>query len=85
MKKSLILISVLWLSVALMSQVRSGTIWGHISDSQGSPLPGVSVTLKSPYAGPIVVVSDRQGLYRFPSLESGEQYALTAELQGFKK
>jgi len=84
-KKSLILISVLWLSVALMSQVRSGTIWGHISDSQGSPLPGVSVTLKSPYAGPITIVSDRQGIYRFPSLESGGQYALTAELQGFKK
>ncbi len=85
MKKSLILIFLLGLSMALMSQVRSGTIWGHITDSQGSPLPGVSVTVKSPYAGPMTVVTDRQGLFRFPSLESGGQYSLTAELQGFKR
>jgi len=84
-KKSLILISVLWLSVALMSQVRSGTIWGHITDSQGSPLSGVSVTLKPPAGAPVRTVSDRWGVFHFVSLDPGGEYALTAEFQGFKR
>ena len=85
MKKSLILLSVLLLSVTLMAQVRTGTIWGHITDTQGSPLPGVSVTLKSPFSAQMVSVTDEQGIFRFVSLEPSTKYALTAELQGFKK
>jgi len=84
-KKSIILFSVLLLSVFLTAQVRTGTIWGHVNDTQGAPLPGVSVTLHSPYIAPITVVTDAQGIYRFASLEPSNNYAVTAELQGFKK
>jgi hypothetical protein len=85
LKKSLILFFVLLLSASLMAQVRSGTIWGHVTDTQGAPLPGVSITLTSPYSAPVTVVTDTQGIYRFPSLDPSSRYALTAELQGFKK
>ena len=85
MKKSLIVLSILLLSVSLMAQVRTGTIYGHITDTQGAPLPGVSVTLISPAGAPITSVTDDQGIFRFPSLDPSPKYALTAELQGFKK
>jgi hypothetical protein len=84
-KKSLIVLSVLLLSVSLMAQVRTGTIWGHVTDTQGAPLPGVSVTLTAPFGAPLTVVTDDQGIYRFLSLGPSARYALTAELQGFKK
>jgi len=84
-RKSLIVLSVLLLSVSLMAQVRTGTIWGHVTDTQGAPLPGVSVTLVSPFSAPMVSVTDDQGIFRFPSIEPSKNYGLTAELQGFKK
>lgn len=85
MKRSLIVLSILLCAASLMAQVRTGTIWGHITDTQGAVLPGVSMTLKSPFSAPLSAVTDAQGIYRFPSLEPSKDYALTAELQGFKK
>jgi hypothetical protein len=84
-KRSLIVFSILLLSISLAAQVRTGTIWGHVTDTQGAPLPGVSVTLRSPFMAPVTAVTNEQGIYRFPALEPSNQYALTAELQGFKK
>ena len=85
MRKSLIVLSVLLLSISLMAQVRTGTIWGHVTDTEGAPLPGVSVTMISPFSAPITAITDDQGIFRFPALEPGPNYGLTAELQGFKK
>ncbi len=85
MKKSRILLSVLMLSASLMAQVRTGTIWGHVTDSQGAALPGVSVTLMSPFSAPMSSLTDQQGAFRFISLNPSNKYSLTAELQGFKK
>ncbi len=85
MKKSCFFLSLLMLSVSLLAQVRTGTIWGHVTDMQGAPLPGVTVTLISPFGAPLSSVTDNMGIFRFPSMESSDKYALTAELQGFKK
>jgi hypothetical protein len=68
-----------------MAQVRTGTIWGHVTDTQGAPLPGVSVTLTSNIMAPLTVLTDVQGIFRFPSLDPSSHYNLRAELQGFKK
>jgi hypothetical protein len=68
-----------------MAQVRTGSIWGHVTDTQGAPLPGVSVTLSSPFGAPKTVVTDEQGIFRFPSLDPSSKYGLAAELSGFKK
>jgi hypothetical protein len=84
-KRSLIVFSILLLSLSLAAQVRTGSIWGHVNDSQGAPLPGVSVTLTSPAGAPMIAVTNEQGIYRFVNLSPSSKYALTAELQGFKK
>jgi hypothetical protein len=84
-KKTLIVFSVLLLAASLAAQVRTGDIWGHVTDAQGAPLPGVSVTLNSPFTPPITILTDAQGIYRFPSLSPSRDYALTVQLQGFKK
>ena len=85
MKKSLIFLSVLLLAVAGMAQVRTGTIYGTVTDTQGTPLPGVSVTLSSSAGAPITQVTDDMGIFRFPNLAPRGGYSLKAELQGFKK
>jgi hypothetical protein len=85
LKKSLILLFVLLLSVAGMAQVRTGNISGVVTDTQGTPIPGVSVTLRSSAGAPNTVVTDDMGVFRFVNLVPSSGYSLTAELQGFKK
>jgi hypothetical protein len=85
MKKIGVFLCTVLASVSLMAQVRTGAIWGYVTDTQGAPLPGVSVTLLSPFSAPFTVQTDVQGIFRFPSLEPSKNYALRAELQGFKK
>jgi hypothetical protein len=85
LRKSFILFSVLLLSLTAAAQVRTGSIYGVVTDDQGVPLPGVSVKLDSPYGAPLTMVTDEQGTFRFPNLNPSSRYALTAELQGFKK
>ena len=45
MKRFLIVLSVLLFAVTLTAQVRTGNIYGKVVDTEGNPLPGVSVTL----------------------------------------
>jgi hypothetical protein len=56
-------------------------LYATITDKQGNPLPGVTLTLtrKDHEA---VMMSDAKGQVRFPGLGDGA-YALTAELEGF--
>lgn len=64
---------------------QTGTIEGTIVDSNGSPLPGVSVEIKSPaLQGTRTTVSDASGRYKFPVLPPGT-YTVSASLSGFTK
>ncbi len=85
MKKSLIVLFVLFLSVSLMAQIRTGNIRGKVTDTEGTALPGVSVTLSAPILAPITSITTEGGSFRFVSLSAGSEYTLTAELTGFKK
>ena len=85
MKKFLVVLSVLLFAVTLTAQVSTGNIYGKITDSEGNPLPGVSVQLTGPQMAALMTVSGASGLYRFPSLSPGRAYTITAELTGFKK
>jgi hypothetical protein len=72
------------LAVTAFAQT-TGNIDGTVVDSNGSPLPGVSIELKSPsLQGTRAVVTDASGRYRFPSVPPGK-YAVTAVLAGFRK
>ncbi len=61
--------------------VSTGNLYGTAGDEQGSPLPGVTVTLSGPGA-PRVQVSDASGGFRFLGLDPGN-YSIKAELEGF--
>src|SRR5688572_29941883 len=66
---------------AAFAQLQTGNLFGTVVDEQGSPLPGVTVTLTGQGA-PQVQVTDAQGVFRFPSL-GPSSYQLKAELEGF--
>src|SRR3954451_5998934 len=60
-----------------------GELVGKVTDDQGGVLPGVTVTLAGPAAmGTPTAVSNEQGRYRFPAVNSGT-YTLKFELAGF--
>jgi hypothetical protein len=82
-KKALIVLFVLAISVSLSAQLRTGNIYGKITDGE-NPLPGVNVTLTSSNLAPLTTTTNVLGIFRFPSLSPGSNYALKAELQGFK-
>jgi outer membrane receptor protein involved in Fe transport len=66
-------------------QTTTGTISGHVADSQGLPLPGVAVSATSPnLQGARAAVTSANGDYILSSLPSGT-YTLTFELSGFDK
>jgi hypothetical protein len=72
-------------SVASMAQDFRGTIIGTVSDRTGGVLSGVTVTITNTETQVVqTVVTDAQGLYQVRYLNPGP-YAVTAELQGFKK
>ena len=84
MKKTLIVFCVLLLSVSLAAQVRTGSIYGKIKDTENNGLPGVTVTLNANILAPISTVTSDQGMFRFPNLQTANDYTLKAELKGFK-
>jgi len=64
--------------------LQTGTIRGTITDAEGIPLPGVSVTVTSPaLIGSITDISRDNGAFRTVALPPGT-YTVTAELDGFK-
>ena len=77
-------LAVLLLSLAAptLAQVQSGNVYGTVvSDSDRSPLPGVTVTLTGAGA-PQAQATDAQGKFRFLGLSPGS-YAVKAEIEGF--
>jgi hypothetical protein len=62
---------------------QTGTLAGTALDAQALPLPGVSVTIKSPaiILPQMATVTNEQGLYRFLSLPPGV-YEITFSLDG---
>ncbi|MCK7472788.1 MAG: carboxypeptidase-like regulatory domain-containing protein [Rhodopseudomonas palustris] len=86
MRKFLVVLSLLLLAVTVSAQVRTGNIYGKITDSEGNPLPGVSVTLTGPQMAPDDDGQRRDGhlplRVRSPRQRVRDQ---PAELSGFKK
>jgi len=76
----------LLLCVALTAQTYKGSIKGHVRDSEGNPLPGVTVSIDSSteLRKNLTVITNDEGYYFFASLTPGE-FAVRAELEGFTK
>ncbi len=73
----------LWISTAASAQT-SGTVSGVVSDPNGAPLPGVTVTARSPelQRESSSTTTDADGSYRLTPLPAGT-YSLTFSLDGF--
>ncbi|HYO79725.1 MAG TPA: carboxypeptidase-like regulatory domain-containing protein, partial [Thermoanaerobaculia bacterium] len=78
----LMLLMLLFASVATAQTSTTGAIVGRVTDPTG-PVPGVTIELRSPnLQGTNVAVSDSNGEFRFSLLPPG-QYALSASLTGY--
>jgi len=67
-----------------LSQERAGNIYGKVVDTEGTPLPGVSVTLTGSLISPVTQITTSEGNFRFLSFPPAKDYSIKAELQGFK-
>jgi len=66
------------------SQRQTGTVSGRITDKDGKPLAGATVSISGPaHMGFSSYVTQETGFFRFFGLEPGE-YELLAEMPGFK-
>jgi hypothetical protein len=83
-KKAFILFIMLCLVGAFSFAQEYGNIRGKVTDPEGAPLPGVTVTLTGTKIAPQSVVTSTEGNYRFLNLPNANDYALKFELQGFK-
>jgi hypothetical protein len=84
MKKFIAILFCASFALALAAQQRTGNINGTVTDDQGNPLPGVSLTLTGATIGSIPTVTSAEGKFRFLSLFPGSDYVIKAELSGFK-
>jgi len=84
MRKALLIVALLAISsTGIAAQdTTTGSIGGRILDSQGLPIPGVTVTVGSPQ-GSHTFVTDSDGRFLAPALTPGV-YTIRAELSGFR-
>lgn len=85
--RSTLLLAVLLCSIAfsVFAQKETGSILGTVTDSEGGPIPGATVTASSSslIGGSAVTQTDEKGHYRFPVLAPGI-YSVQAELSGYQ-
>ncbi|MGZ5431308.1 MAG: carboxypeptidase-like regulatory domain-containing protein, partial [Thermoanaerobaculia bacterium] len=77
----LIFFLLLFAVTPLFAQVQTGNIFGTVRATDGSALPGVTVTLTG-VGAPQTFVTDGQGNFRFLNLSPGT-YTVKSELAGF--
>ena len=77
-------ICLLFLLGSLASAQDFGSVKGVARDSDGAPLPGVSVTLTGSKIAPMTAVSTAAGYFRFLNLPVADDYILKLEIDGFK-
>lgn len=84
-KLSLFCVALIMLTSLGLAQSKDyGTFMGTVFDTEGTPLPGVSVTAKNTQMGLTQsTFTNRDGQYRIEKLPRGI-YNLTAAIQGFK-
>jgi|GEM_PF-136418 len=88
MRKILLIgISFLIFSSLSFAQIKeSGVIEGNVYDSEGKPIPGVTVILSGIklIGGTREVLTNQNGFYRFSGVPAGYSYELTAKMEGFE-
>jgi len=82
---SAVLVALALVTGVAAAQERFGTLQGKVTDPQGSPVPGVTITVTESQTGTSrVFVTDTNGQYLAPDLNPG-RYTVVFELTGFAK
>ncbi len=84
LKKVLSIFAVLLLVGVFVSAQEFGAIRGKVVDADGTPLPGVSVTLTGSKIAMMSAVTSEGGNFRFLSLPVAKDYLLKLEIPGFQ-
>jgi len=84
LRKALSILFVLLFAGSLMAQVRTGNLYGKVTDEDGNALPGVTITLSGARTAPLTSITSAEGIYRFLSLPPARDYIIRCELGGFK-
>lgn len=85
MKKLLLPLAILLVVALPALGALDGSISGVAKDKSGQPLPGVSITVKSPVLqGTRTAVTKGDGTYRLPGLPPGAGYSVSFAISGFK-
>jgi hypothetical protein len=84
LKKALTLLALFCLVGAFSFAQEQGAMKGTVTDPEGNPLPGVTVTLTGVKTAPRTVVTSAEGNFRFLNLPVAYDYTIKFELQGFK-
>lgn len=74
MRQRLLILIVLFVSMASMSMAQTKTVSGRITDDSQSPLPGVSVVVEGTTSG---TVSNMDGIYEIPGVKPGDKLRFT--------
>ncbi len=83
MKKVLSLLCLLCLVGVFTYAQEAGKIGGTVNDEDGTPLPGVTVTMSGSKILAQTVVTSERGNFRFMGLPVAGDYTLRSELPGF--
>src|SRR5210317_162046 len=82
---ALALVATLVVAPSATAQTVRGGIQGTVKDDTGAPLPGVTVTLRSPaMQGEQLEVTDGNGGFRFSAVPAGN-YSAVFNLEGFQQ
>jgi len=84
LKKTLVLFSLFALLCAFSYAQEFGSVKGTVTDTEGNPLPGVTVTITGGKIAMMTVTTSDRGNFRFVSLPVGSDYTVKFELQGFR-
>ena len=84
MKKIMLFTLMLLMASFLTFGQEFGSIKGTVTDEDGSPLPGVDVTLNGSKIAMMSTVSSEYGNFRFIKLPVADDYVLRLEIPGFK-
>ncbi len=77
-------VAMVLVALPVVAQMPTGTASGRVVDNEGKPLPGVTVTARSPFLqGVRTAVTSVNGDFMFPYLPPGD-YTFTFELSGFQ-
>jgi beta-lactamase regulating signal transducer with metallopeptidase domain len=80
-----VLAGLIWIGGgSVLAQGNRGGVTGHVVDTTGGRLPGVTVVLSRPGASPLTGLTDATGKYEFVSLPAGD-YDLTFTLINFAR